>query len=107
MRLVCLALLLLATGLVQAANQATVSWVYDEAWPGSTLTFTVYQAEKGQPKLPVSTGLTAKTVTYTSGFVTGKAYCWHVTAVVDGRESVPSGEACLPFPSPPTSLIAK
>lgn len=107
MRAIFVALLLIATGLAQAANQAVLTWDYDVVtFP--TVTFNVYGAEKGQPKAVVATTAAgAKTATLTSGLVTGKAYCWQLTAVVDGSESAMSNEACKTFPAPPTALIAK
>lgn len=91
------------TSPVFAANQATLTWGYDMvAFP--TATFNVYQAEKGQPKVKTQSGVSELTASVTTGLVTGKTYCWQVTAVVGTEESSVSNEACKTFPSSPTAL---
>ena len=96
--------LALASLAAHAANQAVLSWTYDTAaWPGAT--FNVYQAEKGQAKTQAMTGLSSLTATVNTGLVTGKTYCWEVTAVVGGSESDHSAEACKTFPPAPALTV--
>jgi hypothetical protein len=110
--LACIAIALLGSTLATAqtipSNVANLSWkavtVYDDfAVIVDPVTYNVYAGVKGAAKSRVATGLTATAVTR-SGVPVG-VWCWHVTAVVNGVESIPSAEACkeIKVPAPPAS----
>lgn len=77
---------------------------------GTAISYGVYQEVKGDPlpKVKVAT-ITQTTTTITTGLVGGTEYCFHVTAIVAGQESVPSNEACklmaLPIPGAVTITV--
>lgn len=94
-----------ATALAATPNQAVLSWTAPTTYTDGTpvtdpITYTVYQGLQGETKVKV--GSTAA-VTYSvgTGLLTGKTYCWAVTAAVTAdptKESTPSAEACKSFP---------
>lgn len=108
-KLIALALAL-APMLALAANTATLDWGYTSNDPANdNPTFVVYQGLQGQPKVAGPT-TTAKTLTISTGLLSGKTYCWHVTARTALDESLPSNEACKTFPAipaAPTSLTVR
>jgi len=89
--------------MAMAANTAVLTWDYTSNDPANdNPTYQVYQGLQGQPKAAGPT-TTAKTLTINTGLVSGKTYCWAVTAVVGANESSPSGEACKTFPPGPAA----
>lgn len=96
--------LVLASGLAQAANQAVLTFTAPTAYTDATpipdtivLTFGVYQAIKGQPKVKVAT-IPSATHTISTDLLPGKTYCWQVSAIASGKESGLSNQACKTFP---------
>lgn len=99
-----------------AANQALLTWnsptTYADGTPITTpLTYNVYQAPQGQPKVKTATGLTVSTATVATGLLSNRTYCWQVSAQDGATEGALSNEACKTFPpSPPdapTGLTAQ
>jgi hypothetical protein len=87
-----------------AANQAVISFTAPTTYTDGTpitavLSYGVYQALQGQPKVKVATVLTT-TSTITTGLLSGKTYCWQVTAIDGAQESAMSNEACKTFAPP-------
>lgn len=98
--------LLAASALAQSANTATITFsppttlADGTALPaGSALSYNVYQGEKGAAKVKVAT-ISASPGSIASGLSTGKAYCFELTAVLSGLESVHTNEACKSFIPP-------
>lgn len=71
---------------------------------GTTITYRLYQGEKGQAKVQAAT-LTATATTVNTGLAAGKEYCWEVTAVINGVESAHSNEACKAFAFPTPTAV--
>lgn len=71
--------------------------------PGTVITFNAYQGLQGQTLVKVAT-FTATTTTITTGLTPGSTFCFAVTAVANGQESVKSNLQCklsaFPLPSP-------
>lgn len=98
-------LVLISLGALAATpNQAVLSWTAPTTYSDGTpvtdpITYTVYQGLQGQPKAKGPTGITATTVTISTGLLSGRTYCWAVTAATaTSPESAPSAEACKTFP---------
>lgn len=94
----------------QAPRTATISFTAPTRYTdgtsiasGTTITYGVYQALKGQPKTRVAT-ITATSTTVSTGLQASE-YCWHVTAIIGGTESDPSEEKCKSFLKPETVTI--
>jgi hypothetical protein len=69
-----------------------------------TVTYRVYQGEKGQPKTAVAT-IGDSPATITTGLQAGKEYCWQITAIANGVESDRSNEGCKSFPFLATEAV--
>jgi hypothetical protein len=94
------------------AGTATLTWVaptqrVDGTAITGALTYRVFGGVQGQSKSLIAT-TSAVTYTHTSA-PNGVTYCYHVTAVENGLESVPTNEVCkaIPMspPNPPTGLV--
>jgi hypothetical protein len=88
--------------IAQAANVATItfsgvtSYTDGTAIPGTAVkSYDLYQGVKGGTKVRVGGFTSGGQIT--TGLLTGKEYCWHVIAIVDGVSSTPSNEACKNF----------
>ena len=109
MKRLLLALAILVPFVVPAqtvVNQAVISFNKPTAYTDGTpipasvaLSYGVYQALQGQPKVKVAT-ITATTATITTGLLSGKTYCWQVTTSDGAQESAFSNEACKSFSAP-------
>lgn len=64
--------------------------------PDLAINYGVYQGERGQPKTRVAT-ITATTSTIDVGLLSGRDYCWQVSAIANAVESDKSNEACKAF----------
>ena len=74
---------------------------------GTAISYYVYQAKKGEPKVRAGGTITGQTTTISTGLQAGTEYCWQVSAVIQGTESALSNEACkaFAFPTPETVTI--
>lgn len=104
-RFAALLALALAFGAAPAYSQynVRVTWTAStDAAANPSLTYNVYRAATCSGHF---TKLNASPVTTTSYFdntaATGAAYCYQVTAVLSGLESVPSNQATVALPPPP------
>lgn len=98
-------LFLLGTAFAQQTHSVSLAW-QDTANPTGT-TYNVYRATglcSGTPTFSkLATAVTVKT--YTDSTVTTGNYCYQVTAVFQGSESVPSNSVNPNVPAfPPTGL---
>lgn len=98
--------LLAGPAAAQAANTATITFTAPTALAdgsaipvGSVLSYNVYQGEKGAAKTKVAT-ISASPGSVTTGLSTGKAYCFQLSAVLNGLEGAQSNEACKSFVPP-------
>ena len=90
----------------QSPHAVVLQWTAAPNQPGQT--FAVYRAPglcTGNPVFAkVAEGVAVET--FEDQTVTTGNYCFHVTAVWQGMESVPSNRVLVPIPaSPPTALI--
>ena len=110
------------TGVALAATgtgTATWTWsaplAYTDGTPiasGTAITYNQYLGTAGpgsEASTASQTGITALTV-QTSGYSAGMTVCAQITAVIGGKESVKSNEACKTFPAipnPPSNLTVQ
>jgi hypothetical protein len=90
-------------------NVANLSWTavttYDDSAPlADPVTYNVYAGRQGSAKSRVATGLTTTAITRTA--IPLGIWCWNVTAVVKGVESVASDDVCkdVKQPAVPASI---
>jgi hypothetical protein len=92
----------------QAIIEFTAPTEFTDGTPipaGTVITYDVMQGE-GEGSVKSSIGIISETrQTITAGLEVGKLYCWQVVAIVDGRRSAPSNEACKSFRVPKSVII--
>ncbi len=101
-------LLLLFTAAILSAqgHNVTLNWT-DTLNPAGT-TWNVYRAPSACTASSVFVKLTATALTvktYTDSTVVSGSYCFQVTAVLNGVESVPSNQASAVYPFAPVLQI--
>lgn len=103
-----LALLITAAAIAQSAHSVTLNW---NASVDSGVAYNLYRATSACPAsgLPanaskIASGLTV--LTYNDvNVTTGNAYCYYVTATLNGVESLPSNNAnAVILPAAPSAL---
>lgn len=110
---ICILLSFALVANAQTARTATITFAAPTKYTdgssiaaGTTVTYRLYQGEKGGAKTQVAS-LSTTATTVNTGLQAGREYCWEVTAVINGQESARSNEACkaFAFPIPETVTI--
>lgn len=115
--LICVAILGILAGCAQAISaplSVALSWTAPTTFTNGSaitgaITYNIYQGASGA-EVSAQTGVSATSVTITTGLSAGSTVCWQVTAVVGGVESSRTTEVCETFPAqpnPPTNLTVK
>ena len=106
-RLICFLALLSGTAFAQASHSVTLTWTASTDTGG---TVNVYKATSGCTGTPSFTLLASGVVSagpYIDSTVGVGQFCYYVTAVVNGAESLPSNNAAATvLPKSPTSIKA-